>query len=128
MAQRAALMLVFESFMSCPPTVSKEQLGLLTKRLRSEQSTTMKSSEAHHINPPCSDTGTAAPSKESAWERKANRAILRLAEQFPDDSGVRSAGLKTASSEGESRPIVLVSPVARVASSLVREARLRGAG
>ncbi|KAJ8599708.1 hypothetical protein CTAYLR_004738 [Chrysophaeum taylorii] len=85
--QRAALMAVFESFMSCDPEVSKRQLDLLIARLRSEQSSAYRGSGATHINPPSGDASGALNMVESPWERKAARAILRLAEQFPGDAG-----------------------------------------
>ena len=47
----------------------------------------MGSSGASHINPPSDDVSAASSTVESPWERKAARAILRLAEQFPGDAG-----------------------------------------
>lgn len=85
--QRSALMAVFESFMSCQPEKSQKELAELVSRLRKEQSSTFRGSGANHINPPPGDASGALNSVESPWERKAARAILRLAEQFPGDSG-----------------------------------------
>lgn len=65
-----ALQKMFSSFMSCDPEVSKKQLAVLLERLQREQST-----EHPH------------PHEEPPWERKCARAILRLAQQFPDDPG-----------------------------------------
>mmetsp|Transcript_1664 Transcript_1664/g.2186 ORF Transcript_1664/g.2186 Transcript_1664/m.2186 type:complete len:510 (+) Transcript_1664:41-1570(+) len=83
--QREALMALFQSFMSCDPEVSKVQLAALIKKLRSEQSKSMRASGAKHINPPNNDVSGVY--SESPWERKAARAVLRLAEQFPGDAG-----------------------------------------
>jgi len=85
--QRAALTAVFESFMACPVEKSRAELAKLVKRLRSEQSGTLRGSGATHINPPADDASGASSAAESPWERKAARAILRLAEQFPGDCG-----------------------------------------
>jgi len=85
--QRAALMAVFESFMSCPADKSKKELAALVTRLRAEQSPSFQGAGATHINPPSGDASGALSSVESPWERKAARAILRLAEQFPGDQG-----------------------------------------
>ena len=85
--QRGALMAVFESFMNCEPEKSKAELAKLVDRLRSEQSKSMHASGASHINPPPNDASGSQTTVESPWERKAARAILRLAEQFPGDAG-----------------------------------------
>lgn len=68
--KKAALRCLFESFMSCPKDVSSVQLKKLLKRLQKEQS-------CDHVH----------PHEEPPWERKCARAILRLAQQFPGDSG-----------------------------------------
>jgi len=68
--QKDALELLFSSFMSCDPEISLEQLNLLLFRLHAEES-------KFHRH----------PHDEPAWERKCSRAILRLAQQFPGDSG-----------------------------------------
>jgi mannose-6-phosphate isomerase len=91
-AQKLALHKVFESFMACEPDVSSAQLKLLVQRLRREQRAQFRPSGAQHINPaaPVLSPGSAAKDDdvpESAWERKAARAILRLEEQFPGDVG-----------------------------------------
>lgn len=65
-----ALQKMFASFMSCDPEVSSLQLAHLLNRLQKEQST-------QHPH----------PHQEPPWERKCARAILRLAQQFPDDPG-----------------------------------------
>ena len=69
---------------------SRAQLKLLVQRLRREQRAQFRPSGAQHINPaaPVLSPGSAAKDDEvpeSAWERKAARAILRLEEQFPGD-------------------------------------------
>jgi mannose-6-phosphate isomerase len=69
-SQTDALQKLFSSFMSCPPEVSDKNLKLLLLRLHAEQG---------RLNP--------HPHDEPAWERKCARAILRLAHQFPNDSG-----------------------------------------
>mmetsp|Transcript_28164 Transcript_28164/g.94868 ORF Transcript_28164/g.94868 Transcript_28164/m.94868 type:complete len:488 (-) Transcript_28164:192-1655(-) len=86
-AQHSALTQIFESFMSCDAAKSSEQLELLVERLRAEQSKIMRGSGAQHINEPEHAEKATAAEKESPWERKAARAILRLAEQFPGDAG-----------------------------------------
>merc|ERR1719232_269681 len=68
-AQKEALQAVFTSFMNCPMETSREQLKKLLKRLYKEQ----------ELNPHDHD--------EPPWERKCARAVLRLAQQFPDDAG-----------------------------------------
>ena len=68
--KRVALRKLFESFMSCPKETSSMQLKKLLKRLQKEQS-------CDHVH----------PHEEPPWERKCSRAILRLAQQFPADSG-----------------------------------------
>ena len=65
-----ALQKMFESFMSCPKEHSERQLQLLLLRLQAEQST---------LHP--------HPHDEPPWERKCARAIMRLAQQFPNDAG-----------------------------------------
>lgn len=67
--QSEALRGLFTSFMNCPPEVSTEQLRLLLRRLYEEQSL----NPHDHESPP--------------WERKCARAVLRLAQQFPNDAG-----------------------------------------
>ena len=98
-AQRRALQKLFESFMACDEKKAKAQLEKLILRLREEQSCVYRPHGANHINPgagvpvspgiPASSPGGGAASPdaqpESAWERKASRAILRLEEQFPGD-------------------------------------------
>lgn len=69
-SQTDALQKLFSSFMSCPKDVSEKNLQLLLLRLHAEQS---------RLHP--------HPHDEPAWERKCSRAILRLAQQFPNDSG-----------------------------------------
>jgi mannose-6-phosphate isomerase len=69
-SQQRALRMLFESFMSCPREISEEQLQLLLLRVQAEQS---------NIHP--------HPHDEPPWERKCARAILRLAQQFPNDAG-----------------------------------------
>jgi mannose-6-phosphate isomerase len=69
-SQKAAMRQLFSSFMSCPKERSDKNLKLLLIRLQAEQS-------AFHPH----------PHDEPAWERKAGRAILRLAQQFPGDAG-----------------------------------------
>jgi len=68
-SQKDALQAVFASFMNCPAETSREQLKLLLKRLYKMQ----------ELNPHDHD--------EPPWERKCARAVLRLAQQFPDDAG-----------------------------------------
>merc|ERR1719232_671583 len=68
-AQKEALQAVFTSFMNCPMETSREQLKKLLKRLYKEQ----------ELNPHDHD--------EPPWERKCARAVLRLAQQFPNDAG-----------------------------------------
>jgi len=92
-AQRAALHKVFESFMACDLEVASTQLRAIVARLRREQRAQFRPSGAQHINPPQSsgapgsNLGNGDDPPESAWERKAARAILRLEEQFPGDVG-----------------------------------------
>jgi mannose-6-phosphate isomerase len=69
-SRKEALRVLFQSFMSCPKETSAEQLKKLLKRLQKEQS-------CDHVH----------PHEEPPWERKLSRAILRLAQQFPGDSG-----------------------------------------
>jgi len=64
-----ALRSLFTSFMNCSPEMASKQLKLLLMRLQAEQS-----SHGH-------------PHDEPPWERKCARAILRLAQQFPNDTG-----------------------------------------
>eukprot|EP00629_Pelagomonadales_sp_RCC1024_P002932 CAMPEP_0119261320 /NCGR_PEP_ID=MMETSP1329-20130426/1431_1 /TAXON_ID=114041 /ORGANISM="Genus nov. species nov., Strain RCC1024" /LENGTH=488 /DNA_ID=CAMNT_0007260871 /DNA_START=156 /DNA_END=1619 /DNA_ORIENTATION=- len=86
--QRAALHKVFESFMACDPATSSEQLRVLVARLRRQQLSAFRPSGAEHINPPTPESpAQTEDAHESAWERKAARAILRLEEQFPGDVG-----------------------------------------
>ena len=68
--KKKALRSLFQSFMSCPKETSSRQLKKLLKRLQKEQS-------CDHVH----------PHEEPPWERKCSRAILRLAQQFPGDSG-----------------------------------------
>jgi len=68
--KKTALRALFKSFMSCPKETSSKQLKQLLKRLQVEQS-------CDHVH----------PHEEPPWERKCARAILRLASQFPGDSG-----------------------------------------
>ena len=70
-SKRVALQALFSSFMSCPQEVSSKNLKHLLKRLQAEQS------PEFHMH----------PHDEQPWERKCARAILRLAQQFPNDSG-----------------------------------------
>ena len=67
-SQRDALQKLFTSFMKCDRTVSERQLQLLLLRLQAEQC---------NVHP--------HPHDEPPWERKLTRAILRLAQQFPND-------------------------------------------
>ena len=67
--QKAALQSMFESFMTCPKDVSEANLKKLLKRLQLEE---------NNIHP--------HPHDSPPWERKCARAILRLAEQFPNDA------------------------------------------
>jgi mannose-6-phosphate isomerase len=69
-SKRLALEALFSSFMGCPQDVTSKNLKMLLKRLQAEQS---KNHPHPHEDPP--------------WERKCARAILRLAQQFPHDSG-----------------------------------------
>jgi mannose-6-phosphate isomerase len=69
-AKKNALQKMFESFMNCPKDIAERNLQILLLRLQAEQSS---------IHP--------HPHDEPAWERKCARAILRLAQQFPNDSG-----------------------------------------
>jgi len=69
-SQRDALQKLFSSFMHCDPEISSENLSLLLLRLQVEQS-------KFHRH----------PHEEPAWERKCARAVLRLAQQFPNDAG-----------------------------------------
>jgi len=64
-----ALRGLFTSFMNCSPEVASKQLKVLLMRLQVEQ--------ASHVH----------PHDEPPWERKCARAILRLAQQFPNDTG-----------------------------------------
>jgi len=68
--KKEALKKLFQSFMSCPKDTSNAQLRRLLKRLQKEQS--------HDF---------VHPHEEPPWERKCARAILRLAQQFPGDTG-----------------------------------------
>lgn len=68
-SQSEALRTLFHSFMNCDREVSTEQLKKLLKRLYAEQSL----NPHDHSSPP--------------WERKCARAVLRLAQQFPNDAG-----------------------------------------
>jgi len=68
--KKEALRKLFQSFMSCPKETSSKQLKTLLKRLQKEQSCDF-----------------VHPHEEPPWERKLTRAILRLAQQFPSDSG-----------------------------------------
>jgi mannose-6-phosphate isomerase len=72
-SQRDALQKLFSSFMNCDPEISEKNLKLLLFRLQAEQS-------KFHPH----------PHEEPAWERKCARAVLRLAQQFPGDSGAMS--------------------------------------
>jgi len=72
-SKKSALQKLFHSFMSCPPEISEKNLKLLLVRLQAEQS---------YLHP--------HPHDEPAWERKCARAILRLAQQFPNDPGAMS--------------------------------------
>ncbi|KAK7254182.1 mannose-6-phosphate isomerase [Aureococcus anophagefferens] len=93
--QKRALHGLFEvAFMARRRGDAPAQLEKLVGRLRQQQSCAFRTSGANHINPALSDATPgvpggpdAAPSTESAWERKARRAILRLEEQFPGDVG-----------------------------------------
>jgi mannose-6-phosphate isomerase len=69
-SQTRALQKMFSSFMNCDPAVSERSLRLLLTRLAAEQS---------DLHP--------HPHDEPAWERKCSRAVMRLAQQFPDDPG-----------------------------------------
>ena len=69
-SQHDALQQLFASFMSCPEEESSRNLELLLLRLQAEQS---------RFHP--------HPHDEPAWERKCARAIIRLAQQFPNDAG-----------------------------------------
>jgi len=69
-AQKEALQNMFSSFMTCDPETSELNLKLLLTRLQGEQS---------NLHP--------HPHDEPAWERKCARAVLRLAQQFPNDPG-----------------------------------------
>lgn len=68
--QRDALQKLFSSFMTCDPEISSKSLNFLLIRLQAEQS-------KFHRH----------PHDEPAWERKCARAVLRLAQQFPNDPG-----------------------------------------
>lgn len=68
-----ALEKMFHSFMTCDSSVANENLRRLLQRLQDEQN-------SRHPH----------PHDEPAWERKCARAILRLAQQFPDDAGAMS--------------------------------------
>uniref|UniRef100_A0A7S2AS87 mannose-6-phosphate isomerase n=1 Tax=Octactis speculum TaxID=3111310 RepID=A0A7S2AS87_9STRA len=70
-SKQLALKDLFSSFMHCDNKRSVKRLEQLLIRLRQEQSGA--SAAAVHAEPP--------------WERKAARAILRLAQQFPGDPG-----------------------------------------
>ena len=72
----------------------KAELSKLVERLRRQQSCAFRTSGANHINPGVGEGAPGVPGgpesaavTESAWERKASRAILRLEEQFPGDVG-----------------------------------------
>jgi len=85
--QKEALTTLFRSFMACDPAVAKEQLANLVARLRAQQSPDYRTSGAHHVNPGAGAAVVDDEERDCAWERKANRAILRLEEQFPGDVG-----------------------------------------
>mmetsp|Transcript_73753 Transcript_73753/g.210322 ORF Transcript_73753/g.210322 Transcript_73753/m.210322 type:complete len:538 (+) Transcript_73753:91-1704(+) len=68
--ERFALRELFSSFMHCDPAISTEQLSIMLDRLRQEATAAYRH-----------------PHDEPPWERKAARAILRLAQQFPGDPG-----------------------------------------
>ena len=78
---------------ACDLEVASTQLRAIVARLRREQRAQFRPSGAQHINPPQSsgapgsNLGNGDDPPESAWERKAARAILRLEEQFPGDVG-----------------------------------------
>ena len=69
-SKKSALQKMFASFMKCDREVSERQLQLLLLRLQAEQC---------NVHP--------HPHDEPPWERKCARAILRLAQQFPNDAG-----------------------------------------
>ena len=69
--QKEALKLLFASFMTCPEDTAKEQLNMLLCRLRGDQA----------------DPASQNEEDEPAWERKCSRAVLRLAAQYPGDTG-----------------------------------------
>jgi mannose-6-phosphate isomerase len=68
--KRLALRALFTSYMECDSERAATNLKLLLSRLRRENR-----------------AGVAGPHDEPPWERKASRAILRLAQQFPGDVG-----------------------------------------
>merc|ERR1719491_2248376 len=68
--KKIALQELFKSFMSCPKDTSSTQLKKLLKRFQKEQS-------CNYVH----------PHEQPPWERKCARAILRLAQQFPGDTG-----------------------------------------
>jgi mannose-6-phosphate isomerase len=67
-AKTTALQKMFASFMTCDPDRQQHNLQLLLLRLQAEQSS---------LHP--------HPHDEPPWERKCARAVVRLAQQFPND-------------------------------------------
>lgn len=72
-SQKDALQKLFSSFMNCDTRIANTNLKALLNRLQKEQSS---------VHP--------HPHDEPAWERKCARAVLRLAQQFPNDVGAMS--------------------------------------
>lgn len=71
--KKDALRQLFTSFMSCDEDIAEQNLKLLLFRLQAEESQFHKH-----------------PHDEPAWERKCGRAVIRLAQQFPNDPGAMS--------------------------------------
>jgi len=104
-SQRSALRALFTSFMSCPEEVSSAQLKKLLKRLQFQES-----NEHPH------------PHETPPWERKCARAILRLARQFPGDSGAMAPFLLNylLIAPGESFFMAANEPHAYVAGEIIK--------
>lgn len=81
-SSKAALRAMFASFMACDPSVAKPQLEALLHRLQLEQGGGGgRAAQGGH------QFKHKHPHEEPPWERKCARAILRLAAQFPGDTG-----------------------------------------
>lgn len=102
--RKTALREMFESFMSCPPATSTEQLRRLLRRFQKEQS-------CDYVH----------PHEQPPWERKCARAVLRLAQQFPGDPGAMAPFLMNylLIAPGESFYMAANEPHAYVAGEII---------